>query len=72
MTVQTGENQKRKKRKSPDGVATNKLVQSAAFGTNDDLFPDHLQWAVCPTWLPDGSSGIAKMLFVRRLPEVNP
>ena len=38
----------KKKRKSPTGVATNKLVFSAAQGTNDVIFPDVLSLYVKP------------------------
>lgn len=41
----------RKKRKSPDGVATNKLAFSARVGSNDDLFPD-----VISLFVPAGST----------------
>ena len=47
MTHQLSEIHK-KKRKSPDGVATNKLVLSACQGTNDDLFPEVLSLYVAP------------------------
>jgi len=48
MTAHTGETPQRKKRKSPDGVATNKVVLSASQGTNDDLFPEVLSLYVAP------------------------
>jgi len=38
----------RKKRKSPDGVATNALVHSAYVGRNDDIFPDIVSLYVAP------------------------
>lgn len=39
---------KKMKRKSPEGVATNKLVFSAYQGSNDDLFPHVLSLYVAP------------------------
>ena len=42
------EHVKKKKRKSPNGVATNKLVFSAYQGSNDDLFPHVLSLYVAP------------------------
>lgn len=41
-------NKPRKKRKSPDGIATNKLVFSAHQGTNDELFPSILRLYLRP------------------------
>ena len=43
--------QERKTRKSPDGVATNDLIFSAAIGTNDALFPQ-----IVDLYLPVGST----------------
>ena len=40
----------RKKRKSPAGVATNDLILSAHFGTNEEIFP-----AVLSLYVPHGS-----------------
>jgi hypothetical protein len=39
---------KKKKRKSPAGISTNKLIFSAAQGTNDAIFPDVLALYVRP------------------------
>jgi hypothetical protein len=39
----------KKKRKSPDGIATNELIVSAHLGTNDDLFPQIIE-----LYLPGG------------------
>ncbi len=36
-------NRPKKKRKSPDGITTNKLVFSAEQGTNDGIFPSILK-----------------------------
>jgi hypothetical protein len=41
----------KKKRKSPNGIATNKLVFSATQGTNDAIFPD-----VLALYVPRGST----------------
>ncbi len=38
----------KKKRKSPEGISTNKLVFSAAQGTNDQIFPQVLSLYVRP------------------------
>lgn len=49
----------KKKRKSPDGISTNKLVHSAAVGTNDILFPD-----IMKLYIPEGSI-VADVTFGR-------
>ena len=41
---------RKKKRKSPNGIATNKLVFSASIGNNSDLFPQ-----VLSLYVPHGS-----------------
>jgi len=46
-----------KKRKSPAGIATNKLVFSAAQGTNDEMFP-----GILGLYLPAGST-VADITF---------
>jgi len=46
----TGENGERRKRKSPDGEATNELVFSAHLGDNAELFPQVLE-----LYVPKGS-----------------
>src|SRR5882757_1564542 len=43
-------NRPKKKRKSPDGITTNKLVFSAQQGTNDEIFPSILK-----LYMPRGS-----------------
>lgn len=57
----------RKKRKSPDGVATNDLVFSAYTGTNDDVFPHVLSLYVAPgSTVADVTFG--KGVFWRQVP----
>lgn len=59
---------KKKKRKSPNGVATNKLVFSAYQGSNDDLFPHVLSLYVAPgSTVADTTYG--KGVFWRRVPK---
>jgi hypothetical protein len=59
---------KKKKRKSPDGVATNKLVFSAYQGSNDDLFPHVLSLYVAPgSTVVDTTYG--KGVFWRKIPK---
>jgi len=59
---------KKKKRKSPNGVATNKLVFSAYQGTNDDLFPHVLSLYVSPgSTVADTTYG--KGVFWRKIPK---
>lgn len=50
-------NNTRKKRKSPNGVATNDLVFSAHVGTNDEVFPH-----VLSLFVPDGAK-VADVTF---------
>lgn len=58
----------RRKRKSPDGVATNDLVFSAYVGTNDEVFPHILS-----LYVPKGSLvadvTYGQGVFWRRVPE---
>jgi hypothetical protein len=63
------EQQKKKaKRKSPDGVATNKLTFSAYQGSNDDLFPHVLSLYVAPgSTIADTTFG--KGVFWRKIPK---
>jgi hypothetical protein len=65
----TAENRhKKKKRKSPDGVATNKLVFSAYQGSNDDLFPHVLSLYVSQgSTVADTTYG--KGVFWRKIPK---
>lgn len=51
--------QRKKKRKSPDGVSTNRLVFSASQGTNDEIFP-----AILKLYVPAGSR-VADVTFGR-------
>jgi hypothetical protein len=51
--------QRKKKRKSPDGVSTNRLVFSAVQGTNDEIFP-----AILKIYVPAGSR-VADVTFAR-------
>ena len=58
----------KKKRKSPDGIATNDLVFSASVGSNDDLFPQILSLYVAPgSVVADVSYG--RGVFWRRVPK---
>lgn len=58
---------KKKKRKSPAGIATNELVFSAYQGTNDDIFPHVLSLYVSPgATVADVTYG--KGVFWRKLP----
>lgn len=52
-------NRRKKKRKSPDGITTNKLVFSAQQGTNDEIFPSILE-----LYVPAGSK-IADITYGR-------
>lgn len=58
----------RKRRKSPDGVATNDLVFSAHMGTNDTVFPFAMS-----LYVPKGSTvadvTYGKGVFWRKIPE---
>lgn len=58
----------RRKRKSPDGVATNDLVFSAHVGTNDEVFPH-----VLSLYVPKGSVvadvTYGRGVFWRRVPD---
>lgn len=58
----------KKKRKSPDGIATNQLVFSAHQGTNDDLFPE-----VLSLYVPPGSKvadvTFGKGVFWKKIPK---
>lgn len=62
------ETQERKKRKSPDGIATNSLVFSGHLGTNDELFPQILQ-----LYIPEGNKiadvTYGKGVFWKYVPE---
>jgi hypothetical protein len=49
--------EKTKKRKSPDGISTNKLVFSALTGNNDDIFP-----SILDLYVPAGET-IADVTF---------
>lgn len=51
--------QRKKKRKSPDGISTNSLVFSAVQGTNDELFP-----AILKLYVPAGGR-VADVTFGR-------
>lgn len=56
-----------KKRKSPDGIATNDLVFTAHSGTNDDVFPFVLSLFVAPgSTVADVTFG--KGVFWRKVP----
>lgn len=56
------------KRKSPDGVSTNRLVFSAHCGTNDELFPQILSLYVAPgSVVADVTYG--KGVFWKKLPK---
>ena len=58
----------KKKRKSPDGEATNDLVFSAHVGSNDDVFPHVLSLYVAPgSVIADVTHG--KGVFWRNVPE---
>lgn len=58
----------KKKRKSPDGVATNDLVLSAYLGTNDSVFPFVLSLYVAPgSTVADVTYG--KGVFWRQVPK---
>jgi len=58
----------RKKRKSPDGIATNRLIFSALQGTNDELFPQILSLYVAPgSTVADVTFG--KGVFWKRVPK---
>jgi len=57
-----------KKRKAPDGIATNQLVFSAYQGTNDDVFPQVLSLYVAPgSTVADITYG--KGVFWRNVPK---
>jgi len=62
MTART-----KKKRKSPRGIPTNKLVFSATQGTNDELFPDILALYVSPSSVVADIT-FGKGVFWRRVP----
>jgi hypothetical protein len=58
----------KKKRKTPDGVPTNKLVFSASQGTNDEIFPEILGLYVKPgSTVADITFG--KGVFWKRVPK---
>lgn len=58
----------KKKRKSPDGVATNDLVLSSYIGTNDEVFPHVLSLYVSPgSVVADVTYG--KGVFWRQVPK---
>lgn len=60
--------QRKKKRKSPDGVATNDLVFSAHTGTNDELFPSILSiYVATGSLVADVTYG--RGVFWRHVPE---
>ena len=66
-TLETAE---KKKRKSPDGEATNDLVLSAHVGTNDEVFPFVLSVYVAPgSVVADVTYG--KGVFWRNIPNGN-
>lgn len=58
----------RKKRKSPDGVATNDLVFSAYLGTNDEVFP-HILCLYVPKGSVVADVTFGQGVFWRRVPE---
>ncbi|MGQ0633734.1 MAG: DNA methyltransferase [Planctomycetaceae bacterium] len=59
---------KKRKRKSPDGIATNDLVFSAYTGTNGDIFPHVLSLYIAPGGtIADVTYG--KGVFWRRVPQ---
>ncbi len=61
-------NPAKRKRKSPDGISTNRLIFSSHFGTNDDLFPQILSLYVAPgSTVADVTYG--KGVFWRKVPK---
>ncbi len=67
MSVDSNVTHSRKKRKSPDGKATNDLVLSAYAGTNDEVFPFILSLYVKPgSTIADVTYG--KGVFWRKIP----
>jgi hypothetical protein len=68
MTAEAFVETKPKKRKSPDGVATNELVLSSYQGTNDQVFPSVLSLYVAPgSTVADVTYG--KGVFWRNVPK---
>src|SRR5215210_6144647 len=68
MTTEGSHTAKNKKRKAPDGVATNQLVVTAYQGNNDEVFPKVLSLYVAPgSTIADVTYG--KGVFWRNVPK---
>jgi hypothetical protein len=66
--IKLGMAEPRKKRKSPDGIATNDLVFSAYVGTNDEVFP-HVLSVYVPLGRTVADVTYGKGVFWRRIPK---
>lgn len=66
--IRLGMAEPRKKRKSPDGIATNDLVFSAYVGTNDEVFP-HVLSVYVPLGRTVADVTYGKGVFWRRIPK---